>query len=286
MPGSRQCGCAALPRKCFVKEPASKIRIMRKLLLISLFALFCAMGAGARDAIYLRDGSVVRGTILDETSQTVRLEMSDGSRYVFRLEEIESIVRDEDGRNYNQGRYDRAYGNDGRPVMRIGEPRYAETDYCGYLRSGFRGLVDIGFHYGFGDARDNYMFSAALTCGYQAGRSVFIGAGLQPSVNVFDRGRVYDHYWGGYYSSDTESNFVMPFYGALRFDFVDCPVSPFLDLRGGYYITNNSDVHGGFAYAGLGCRFNRFSVSGGYAYYGGRMVGDLSYGGVKLGFEF
>lgn len=144
-----------------------------------------------------------------------------------------------------------------------------------FLERGFRGMIDLGGQYGFGDAKDNYFIQSSFTGGYQINHMLFVGSGVAPSLSLFD------NKW----RDEVELGFVMPIYASIRCDFVNSTISPFLETRGGYFITDDSDSHGGYVYAGTGCRFNKFSLSAGYSLY----IQDGwtgHFAGLKFGFEF
>ena len=113
-----------------------------------------------------------------------------------------------------------------------------------YLERGFRGLIDLGAHFGFGDAADNYQVSAAFTGGYQINRMLFVGGGIAPTLNIFD--------YEGYRDDEVITTFLLPIYTAVRLDFINTKVTPFFDGRVGYYLNTDdidySDLYFGYDY--------------------------------------
>ena len=144
-----------------------------------------------------------------------------------------------------------------------------------FLKRGFRGFAELSESTGFSDAEDEYLLQAGFTGGYQINRMFFVGGGVAPSLYL------YDNDW----ADEIVTGFVMPIYGAVRADFIDNTISPFAEIRGGYYITDHSDSHGGYFYTGGGCRFKRFSVSAGYSLYAHDHYTG-SFATVKAAFEF
>ena len=144
-----------------------------------------------------------------------------------------------------------------------------------FLQRGFRGFAELSAQTGFDDAEDFYLAQAGFTGGYQINRMFFVGGGVAPSLSMFD------NKW----TDKVDTGFLMPIYGAFRADFIDNTISPFAEIRGGYYITDNSDDHGGYFYTGAGCRFKNFSVSAGYSLYARDHFAG-SFFGVKGAFEF
>ena len=251
---------------------------MKKLILALTFIVTCALFVGAQDVVYLKNGSVIYGTVIETIpNETVKIQAEDGLIYVYQLADVDRIMHDS-----NYAVTERFY----EPL--VVEPAERED----YLQRGFRGIADLGLHFGLVNDLDNAQFSAAVTLGYQVNRFLFIGAGIAPALWVYDWNyREYDRYWGWdydyYYDRDYKTAFVLPIYGALRFDFINAKVSPFLDLRGGYSVTDQ--CRGAYAYVGAGARIKRCSISAGWTYQGfekGFYGENMGLFGIRVGFEF
>ena len=177
-----------------------------------------------------------------------------------------------------------------------------------FLDRGFRGIVDFGAHFGFSDAEDNYQISGAFTGGYQFNHFLFVGAGIAPTVNLYHRFHNGLYYWydddwydDDWYDEDkTETSVLIPIYAAVRLDFINKKVTPFLDARLGYFVnTKDTDASGLYFYGGVGARIKRFSVSAGLDLYRSdadvirlldtgihRESANLLFATVRFGFEF
>ena len=249
---------------------------MKKLILALTLIVTCALIVGAQDVVYLKNGSVVYGSVIETIpNETVKIQAEDGLVYVYQLADVDRIV------------HDSTYS----PVERFYEPQVLEPAVReDYLQRGFRGIADLGLHAGLVNDLDNAQFSAAVTLGYQANRFFFIGAGIAPALWVYDWDRrEYDRHWDYdyYYDRDYKTAFVLPIYGALRFDFINAKVSPFLDLRGGYSVTDQ--CRGAYAYLGAGVRIRRCSISAGWTYQGfekGFYPDNMGLLSIRVGFEF
>ena len=232
-----------------------------KRFVISLILLF--VGAVtfiglAKDVVYLKNGSVIKGTVLEiKPEQSIKIKTSDGSIFVFQIDEVDHMQTEPDNDN---------------------QVYKAEEASNSYLDRGFRGLVDFGGHVGFSDGKDNYQFSAAFTGGYQFNSFLFVGGGVSPTVNLY--------YNDWYYDDEIETSVFIPIYGAIRFDFIDKKVTPFLDARVGYYInTKDTDNGGLYVYGGVGARIKRFSISAGCDLYKNDYINGL-FATMRFGFEF
>ena len=249
---------------------------MKKLLVSLTLMVMCVVGAVANDVVYLKNGSVVNGTVIETIpNETVKIQTEDGLVYVYQLADVDRIVHD----------------GSLSATERFYEPSVDDLQPSGdYLKRGFRGIADMGIHVGLVSDDYHAQFSGAMTVGYQATHFLFIGAGAAPTLWVWDVDHYYDRYWSRDYDHDDyKTAFVLPIYGALRFDFVNAKVSPFLDIRGGYSVTK--DCRGGYLYLGAGARIRRFSISGGWTYQAfneesGFYRKDMGLLGIRAGFEF
>ena len=130
-------------------------------------------------------------------------------------------------------------------------------------KCGYRGIPDLSVNIGLND--DSYiMLTASYTAGYQINQLIFLGGGIAPAY-------------------DFDYEFILPIYSAIRFDFANSRISPFLDARLGYAIDS-----GTYTYIGAGCQIKKINLSGGYTFIqtNGRWHGNLCYLGLRVGLEF
>ena len=230
-----------------------------KKIVICLFALMISTMAFvtmAQDVVYLKNGSVIKGSVIEMIpNQSIKVQTADGSLFVYQMNEVDRIERDAQKQN-NQ----------------------VEEVTDDYLERGFRGLVDLGAHFGFGDAADNYQVSAAFTGGYQINRMLFVGGGIAPTLNIFD--------YEGYRDDEVITTFLLPIYTAVRLDFINTKVTPFFDGRVGYYLnTDDIDYSDLYFYAGVGVRLKKISLGAGYDYYAND-GSALGFATLRFGLEF
>ncbi len=51
---------------------------------------------GLQDVVYLKNGSVIRGTIIEQVPNVqIKIKTSDGSIFVYKIEEIEKMTKEE-----------------------------------------------------------------------------------------------------------------------------------------------------------------------------------------------
>lgn len=237
-----------------------------KRIVISILCLAISFMLGvieAHDVVYLKNGSIIKGSIVEVIPNgTLKIQTQDGSLFVFDMNEVDRVVNEDNKKNEEQ-----------------------ENNSEDYLKRGFRGLLDLSIHAGFGDAEDNMLLMSSFTAGYQINRFLFVGGGCSPTLTLYDNE----------YYDEVETGFILPIYGAIRFDFVNAKVSPFLDSRVGYSVTD--DCRGLYTYIGAGCRIKKLSLSAGYTYQRKELSGDyygyhydehidFGFAGVRIGFEF
>ena len=229
--------------------------------LILILVSAVASNIQAQDVVYLKNGSIIKGAIVEHVpNSVVKIETADGSLYVFQMDDVERMTFDRDNSINRQI----VSGN---------------TLFTGdFLKKGLRIFVE---YY-------NGNTSLPITIGYQVNRMLFVGGGIAPGIAVGDNRYYYDYdyyYDDYYYRPAYNTHFIMPVYAAVRCDFMNARVSPFVDVRGGYTVTNF--CRGGYANFNLGCRISHFNLSVGYTYQNSNEY-DKSFGlaTFRLGYEF
>ena len=166
---------------------------------------------------------------------------------------------------------------------------------------GYQGHLDAGYSIGIGDY-DFGRFEVNTAHGYQFNPFLFLGAGAGI------------HFMSSYATpgidiplDQRESLVDIPLFGNLRCNFLNKKFSPFVDLKGGYFVTNNGGL---YLNVSVGCRYAfkekmAFNLSMGYVreqlefdtfedffgygsmsyYTSGRKL-DTEAFSLKVGFEF
>ena len=111
----------------------------------------------------------------------------------------------------------------------------------------YRGFVDAGYSVGIGDY-DFGRFEVNTSHGYQINPYLFIGAGTGL------------HFMASYKTKDMDipldvrdSKVDIPVFANIRCNFLKKKVSPFVDIKGGTYVTNSGGL---YVNASAGCRFS------------------------------
>ncbi len=257
--------------------------LKRIFLVVALFCgtLFASAQQVMQDVIYLKNGSIIRGTIIEQIpNKTMKIKTIDGSVFVYEIIEIEKITKEEPVGNYGYNEYP---GNNG--YQR--QPNYNgtyRTYHPDFSRTGYRGFIDLGYAAGVGDYGDG-VFTVSTSHGYQFNPYFFVGAGI-----------------GVDYHFDYETMFL-PIFADLRGYFIDGRISPFIGVKIGYSPVDgtglyfNPSVGASFGISrelalniSIGYNLQRAEMySYYYSYYGGSYsYSDETIGAVtiKVGFEF
>lgn len=194
--------------------------MIKKVLASLLLPLAFAISASAAvETVYLNNGSVIKGTIIETVpGKTYKIKTPDGSIVVCNILDVERIVNASEAAatrtTYSYDKYadGRTYTSDD------------DEDY-GYQRAPrYRGFV--GEAIGIGEYSH---FSLYTVHGAQIRPWIFVGAGI-----ALDTYTLFNSY----------VDFAVPVFADVRFDFNDmlnCRFGPFFDLRFGYSV---GDVDG------------------------------------------
>lgn len=126
-----------------------------------LFLLILMLGASTafaqsnyEDVVYLKNGSIIRGIITEQIpNESIRIEISNGSIFVYRMDEIERITREPiQGRSRDTARRD--------------------VDF----ESGYEVSVELGYQIGTGDWGLDRMKMDIIN-GYRINPYIFLGMG-------------------------------------------------------------------------------------------------------------
>lgn len=127
---------------------------------------------------------------------------------------------------------------------------------------GYRGFADLGYTIGVGDYEFN-RFEISTTHGYQVNPYFFVGGGVG-----FHFMNSYETPGMQYALDKRDSKVSIPLFADFRGTFSKRKFAPFVDLKLGYFVTNNDGFYGNIS---AGCRMalkgkQGISLSIGYTY--------------------
>lgn len=208
-----------------------------------------AWAQNLEDVIYLKNGSVIRGTLIEQVPE-VKIKTNDGSVWVFESDKIENITS-EPKQTPSQ-----SYGDDTylkRDLMVQNKRRPSNTTKN--LSHGMRTLVDFGYQ-----QRTNQYVCSGITfgavLGWQINSKICVGFGMADQAYV-------DYYYNGVYSEEADVYVQIPMFLDLRYDAKPGRKSPMADFRIGYAFSGDiyNDYRGFYMNPSLGFRLNRFTFA-------------------------
>lgn len=215
---------------------------MKKFLLLPVFIFlmfaFNASGQDYEDVIYLKNGSVIRGLIIEQIpSVSLKMQTKDGNIFVYKIEEVEKMAKEQ-------------------PFVQIRDKnniKYSEQKYN--KRRGYFGLVEIGLAPGVDNGShvyDKFRIGATIINGYRIIPQFAVGVGI------------------GIQGYTEYKEMAIPIFLHLRSDFLNKPISPYLAFNVGYNLSVLGGVYGGLMLEpSLGAGFNigsRYRINAGLGF--------------------
>ena len=220
---------------------------MRKLFVI-LAIVMASASVMAKDVLYLKNGSVIKGEILEfNMGGNVKIQTSDGSLFVYGTDQVEKLEKESD---VPQVKIDvKPQVNDlpkeSHSVDIIGTDVESSNIWNDFRHKGYRGFVDLGGFVGLNNTFDSYAaFMLSTSHGYQINPYFYFGVGI--GVNVYK-----------YHSSYTwaeldDTDAFIPFYVDFRvFPIGRKRVTPFVGMKLGYSVSTMEDVENGGNFGGF-----------------------------------
>lgn len=157
------------------------------------------------DVVYLKNGSIIRGVITEQIpNESIKIEISNGSIFVYRMDEIERIVRE--------------------PVQVRSGGRDRTRNASDY-EPGYEVSVDLGYQIGTGDwGLDRIKLD--IINGYRINPYIFLGLGTG---------------WRYYHQIEDA---LVPIFLNFKVNFIQSQMSPFLELSTGYSLNASRNFKG------------------------------------------
>lgn len=223
------------------------------LVLFFLTSFLCGFAQEMRDVVYLKDGSIVKGIIVEQVpNKSIKLQTSDGSLFVYQIDAVEKMTKE----------------------LREASPRRFSGKG---LTAGYKGYVDFGYAIGTGTfGRDR--LTVSFVNGVQFNPYLFLGLGT--ALNFYPRGEeigipIFANVRGHFIKGN-----VAPFLD-LRVGY-----SPLVDARG-FYLSPSFGCRFGLSErvglnVSVGYEVQEAEVIVGYGGYGLPQVDSRGLGGVSL----
>lgn len=115
-----------------------------------------AFAQNLEEVVYLKNGSVIRGTIVEQVpNESVKIQTRDGNLFVYRMDEIQKISKEQAGNSYSRNR---------------------SQSSTLELQRGYFGMINFGYEIGVSGGTDRVKFD--VINGYQIIPEFSIGAGI------------------------------------------------------------------------------------------------------------
>ena len=191
---------------------------MKKLLFFLCACFVCLVSAKAQsltDVVYLKNGSVVRGTIIEQVpNESIKIQTSDGSIFAYPMVEVQKMTREQAIR-VTRGSVSNGFRHNFAP------------------QRGYRGFVEVGGGLGISDWAGDYV-GLTTSHGYQFNPYIFAGAGV-----------------GANYDFGNEIIFI-PVFADFKYNVLNSSITPMFGAKIGYTVY---DSRGVFFNPSIGCRF-------------------------------
>lgn len=166
------------------------------LILFTLIATITFAQNNYQDVVYLKNGSVIRGVIIEQVpNESIKIETADRSIFVYQMDEIKKLTKEE------------------KPVTKSDNPTPSSEGEG--LQSGYRGIAEFGYQFGLGDYGMDRL-KVNIINGGQISPYFFIGGGT---------GLRY------YFDADAA---LIPVFVHARANVLDKKVSPYFAFSIGY----------------------------------------------------
>jgi|JI10StandDraft_1071094.scaffolds.fasta_scaffold00289_26 hypothetical protein len=238
------------------------------------------------DVLYLKSGQVVRGQILEQTPDYVRIAIIGKYKFIYPASDIEKITKEVATTTYESRPYTSTPSALSNGTINPDKKSGSKSGYLGLIQVGVAGpLTEYSFGFYKADLINGYRFSPHFSMG--------VGIGVRHlSDEVFqDLGDGFDY--SIYYM---EEQTIFPVFLDLRFNFIKRKVTPYLGLQGGYKfpglmgnatvgakinLGNTSALHIGVGIEVMELQFYEFGSFSDYDYF--EPTTGLS---INLGFSF
>ncbi len=197
---------------------------MKKFIFTIGFVIACSLAAFSQqmeDVLYLKTGQVVRGIILEQTDDYIKIAVLGKYKFIYPKSEIEKTAKEvaTSGSQYNQRVYNPS------------DDSYSTNPDKSEKNSGYLGLLQIGA----GVPLNEYslgFYKADLINGYRFNKHFSLGVGIGVR-HFFTEDYLYFTGISEYYFLYTDQT-LTPIFLDARINFSKGKVSPYLNLAAGY----------------------------------------------------
>lgn len=208
---------------------------MKKILTL-LVALIYSVSIFAEDVVYLQNGNVYRGKIIENVEgDYLRIRLNDGGIFSCKYSEIEKITDEEKQKN---------------SYVRTSKKNTGTKLYKSLPSRGYRGFIDVSHSMPIGDwglSRTGFSTSH----GYQICPYFFAGIGV--GLNIYERWNHNNNWINHIHTMGQGDPMSLPIFLHLRSEFIKSWISPYVDAKVGYSVVDKAGL---YAVATIGARIS------------------------------
>ena len=181
---------------------------MKQIICLFVFLLcsFSAMAQSQQDVVYLKNGSVIRGSVIEQVpNASLKIKTADGSVFVYQMDEVDRITKEE------------VKALDKKALRKQLEETDLAARKANKLEKGYFGLIDYRIVMPFGDYKDTYSMGLSTSHGYMFNPYIYTGVGVAAE---FLKAKGAD-----------KAEFGIPVFANVRITPLDNYITPVLDVR-------------------------------------------------------
>lgn len=176
---------------------------MKKKIVVLMLALASGVfSVSARDILSLKNGSVIKGELIEATGEQVKFKTADGSLWVYGMSEVISVTKEKQAEE-----------------TVAEETEAAPKKKKEFSKKGYRTQIEQTLEFG-----DFVAFGYDAIFGYQFNSHLQLGGGIGLR---------------GLSGEVTGDGFGVPLYADFKVNFLKTKVTPFFDLKAGSLITSD-----------------------------------------------
>ena len=192
-------------------KPTEKRLAVAMTVIFVLMSFLTVAQVNIRDIVYLKNGSIIKGDILEVIpNETIKIKTSDGSIFVFRMDEVERTGKDEPPKNPA-------------PVSAVTETD-KPNEKLRPMPSGYLFMLRLGPNVQLFNSSSD--FSAGVINAVQVNQYLSLGIGAEATTYVYD-----EHF--------NSSVVIFPIFFDARFYIPGNSVQPMFSMQLGYSVVGN-----------------------------------------------
>lgn len=216
---------------------------MKRILVFSALIVCCLTVLAQQnleDVIYLKSGKVVRGQILEQNLEEVKIQILGKYKFIYQQTEIEKIVKEP---ATSKPTTSNSSASKTASYYKVKEEKPVSPN-------GYIGIVELGYGVGIGDFGMDYL-KVNFINGYRINETFSVGVGL--GYRTYDDVKFFDS--GSNFYPELYDYSLIPVFLDVRVNLLKGKVSPYIVLDGGIVFDSVFESLGPMFSPGVGAKF-------------------------------